>query len=458
MRIPKLDRQVGIEAYATRSPGIGGTIKRSVEDFIVEEMLVDGSKAALSWSAPLNPLGSSPAENSFLLCVLVKRNWDTISAVEAVADRLRIRMNQIQVAGLKDKRAITAQHVTVEGIMSEEVERVHVKDIEIRPVGYLRHELSHFYLLGNSFRIRINGISHSESTIKKRIKQITEEVDQAGGFPNFFGHQRFGTVRPITHQVGKAIIRNDFKKAAMLFLAKPSPFEHSESRQARERLRETEDFKQALQDFPKHLGYERLMLKHLARMPKDYVGAFRRLPTKLLELFPQAYQSYLFNRFLSGRLACGLALNKAEVGDYVVNVDRSGLPMLMIHKIVGHENIADINNSIQAGKMRLTIPLLGYKHKHSSGVHERIERRILEEENIELSNFKVDAMPEISLRGKLRAAMTPLDTFHLAEIAVDPVSSRRLRADLSFTLYRGCYATIVLRELMKPPNPLKAGF
>ena len=60
-----------------------------------------------------------------------------------------------------------------------------------------------------------------------------QELDQVGGIPNFFGHQRFGTTRPITHLVGKAILKGDFEEAAMLFLAKPSLYEHPSSRQAR---------------------------------------------------------------------------------------------------------------------------------------------------------------------------------------------------------------------------------
>ncbi len=458
MLVPELEKQIGIEVYATRSPGIGGVIRRSIEDFVVEEVLVDGSKATAGQSTVLNPLGASCVKNRFLLCVLVKHNWDTISAVKAVADQLEIRIDQVQFAGLKDKRAITAQHVTIEGIAADEAERVHLKDIEFRAVGYLRSELSPFYLLGNSFQMRISAISQPEPIVRKRIQQMIEEVGQVGGFPNFFGHQRFGTIRPITHLVGKAIVKGNFKKAAMLFLAKSSPLEHSDSRQARETLRMTGDFKRALKDFPKQLRYERLVLKHLAVKPHDYVGAFRRLPSKLQELFPQAYQSYLFNKHLSRRLILGLKPNNFEIGDYAVNVERSGLPILTLHRIVRNENLAETNNLLQAGKMRLAIPLLGYKHKHSIGLGGEIEKQILEEENISLRDFKVNDMPEISLRGKLRAAITPLNNFQLEKITADSVNPKRLGANTRFTLYKGCYATIVLRELMKPRDLVKAGF
>jgi tRNA pseudouridine13 synthase len=449
---------MGIEVYGTRSPGIGGEIRRAIEDFVVEEVLVDGSTASFAKPTSQSVLGSSSVRNRYLLCILVKRDWDTISAIKAIADQLAVGTSQVQFAGLKDTRAITAQHVTIEGATVEEVNRVNVKDIELRAVGYVRSGLSQFYLLGNSFRVRISGITCPESTVRKRINRLIEEASQVGGFPNFFGHQRFGTTRPITHLVGKAVVKGDFEKAAMLFLAKPSTTEHPDSRRARQTLQLTGDFKKALKDYPKQLRFERLMLRHLAGKPYDYIGAFRRLPPKLLELFPQAYQSYLFNRVLSRRLMSGLRLSTVEVGDRAASVERSGLPLLAMHKVVNDENIAEVNSRVKAGKMKTAISLIGYKHKHTIGLQGRIEREILEEENVSLKDFKVSAIPEIGLRGKLRTATITLKNFELKEIAADSAKRTELVGNITFTLHKGSYATIILREFMKPRNLLKAGF
>jgi tRNA pseudouridine13 synthase len=379
-------------------------------------------------------------------------------ALKVIADQLGISPKQIHFAGIKDAKAVTAQHVTVEDVTAEEIQKIQIKDIEIRPIGYFRSNLSSYFLFGNNFHIAIKAINHPKFAIKKRITKIIDELETIGGVPNFFGHQRFGTTRPITHLVGKAIVKRNFKKAVLLFLAKPSPHEHPESREARKQLQATQDFKQALRIFPKQLHYERLMLRHLAKKPEDYVGAFRRLPIKLRELFPQAYQSYLFNKFLSRRISFGLPLVRAEVGDYVVNVERSGLPMLAMHKIVRAEALTEINKAIEAGKMRLAIPLVGFRQHTSLGVQGEIEKQILEEEGINQESFKISAMPEITARGELRTAITPLNNFSLNEIMKDSTNPAKHEAKLSFTLYRGSYATALLREIMKPSNPIKAGF
>jgi tRNA pseudouridine13 synthase len=458
--VSKLERLIGIEVYATVSVGIGGIIRQFVDDFAVEEVLVDGSKAEINQSANVKHavLGSSMTKERYLLCVLVKRRWDMFQALRVIAQQLDASTKQFCFAGIKDAKAVTAQHITIEGITAKDIQRVQAKDIAVRPIGYLRNKLSSYFLFGNNFHITIRAMDHPKSTIKKRIARTVQELEAIGGIPNFFGHQRFGTTRPITHQVGKALIKGNIEKAVMLFLAKPSLYEHPESRQARKQLQTARDFKQALKNFPKQLRYERLMLKHLAKKPDDHAGAFRRLPIKLRELFPQAYQSYLFNKFLSRRIAYGLPLVQAEVGDYVVNVERSGLPMLTMHKITSVESLTETNKMMKAGKMRLTIPLVGFKQHTSLGVQGDIEKQILEKEDISQESFKIPAMPEISARGELRTAMTPLNNFSVEGVSKDMVNPSRSEAKVSFTLCRGSYATILLRELMKPRNPIKAGF
>ena len=125
----------------------------------------------------------------------------------------------------------------------------------------------------------------------------------------------------------------------MIFLAKPSPYEHPGSMKARSDLQDTLDFKQALQNFPIQLRFERMMLRHLVDNPGDFIGAFRRLPPKLQMMFVQAWQSFLFNRFLSSRIKNDFGLSKAEIGDYVVNVERSGLPLIHSYKITESRNV-----------------------------------------------------------------------------------------------------------------------
>ncbi len=458
MRVSALDKELGMTVYATSSEGIGGVIRRAPEDFLVEEVLADGSVASIDKRVGPPALNASDSQQRYLLCVLAKRNWDTFVAVKNIAKQLGIDQTRIHIAGIKDAKAVTAQHITIADIAIEDVSRIHVKDVEVRPVGYFRDEMSQFYLLGNRFTITVKEIVHSAPTAKRRITKTVEQLEAQGGIPNFFGHQRFGTTRAITHLVGKAIVDGDFQKAALLFLAKPSPHEHPDSRAAREELQSSRDFAQALRDFPKQLRFERLMLHYLTENPTDFTGAFRQLPFKLQMLFVQAYQSYLFNRFLSERLCMGFSLNTAEVGDYVVGVERSGLPMTKTGKIVTAGSVSEINASIRAGKMRVALPLVGFGQRLSEGEMGRIEANVLEEEGVALTSFRVQQMPRISGKGGLRPVVSPIRDFTLEDVSDDKETPMLRHAKMSFTLLRGSYATMLLREMMKPKKLIAAGF
>lgn len=242
----------------------------------------------------------------------------------------------------------------------------------------------------------------------------------------------------------------------MLFLAKPSPSEHPASRQARERLRDTRDFKGALEYFPSQLRFERVMLGYLAEKPSDFFGAFLRLPTRLQQLFVQAHQSFLFNRFLSERLKRGFAVDRAEVGDFVVGVERSGLPLTKMPKMATPANEPSVNAQVKAGKMRVALPIVGLKPRLSLGVMGEIEAEILKKEGIELGKVRGNPLSMAGGAGGLRTAVAPVAEFE-SHVSAGP-DGDECEAELSFFLQRGSYATVLLREIMKPADPLSAGF
>jgi tRNA pseudouridine13 synthase len=149
--VSELEGLLGMEVYATKTQGVGGKIKDSAEDFVVEEVLVDGSKASVNGLVPSKVLGSSLQKQRFLLCVMVKRNWDTFIAVKNIAKSLSIDQSRVQFAGIKDAKAVTAQHITIENILIQDATKIDVKDVEVHPFGYVREMVSLFYLLGNHY-------------------------------------------------------------------------------------------------------------------------------------------------------------------------------------------------------------------------------------------------------------------------------------------------------------------
>jgi tRNA pseudouridine13 synthase len=451
--VPKLEHSLGISVYASKAEGIGGRIRASPDDFAVEEILVDGSKASVR---PEHARALASGHGRYLVCVLIKKGWDTFAAVRAIARQVGVSNSRISIAGIKDARALTAQHISIGGVPPQKALAVNLKSMTLIPVWFSSEKVSVRVLFGNQFDITVRSISCGSSKAHERIGKVKEEVEELGGFPNFFGHQRFGTVRPITHTVGRFLIQGNFEDAAHVFLAEPSAFEHRKARNAREKLRETQNYKDCLKLFPRRLVYERLILRHLGNYPNDFLGAFRRLSRSIRVLFVQAYQSYLFNRFLSERMNQGLPINKACAGDYVMALNEKGLPVSGAKKAELGE-IAQINKAIRLRQMTIAIPLVGYDQLTSDGSQGQIEADVLEQEKVSSEDFRCEGMPEVAVAGGLRPVITPLFDLDIHDMN-EGNEGNSLSVRFGFTLRKGSYATVVLREFMKPKDLIKAGF
>ena len=454
MQVPQLEKELGMETYVSQSEGIGGKIRQLLDDFIVEELLIDGSLAEVS--GPVEDWEPS-GEGQYLICVLIKRRWDTFLAVKQVAERMHINQKRIRFAGIKDTKALTAQHISMQSVSPNKVLDLQIKDITVYPQRYSRERMYSQLIKGNRFHIAVREIDHPVSVIEERANNVQEVIKSVGGVPNFFGHQRFGTIRPNTHQIGKYLTSGDVERAALVFLAEPSIHEHPQAREARQQLQDTMDFQEALECFPRFLRYERCMLRHLTKYPKDFVGAFRELPRRLRKLFVQAHQSYLFNRFLSERIRKCIPLNEPQVGDYIIRLDEHGLPTEEYNQAT-ETNIQTIELSVKEGKMCVAAPLIGPDQPPSKGLQGDIEQTILEAEKVTPEIFQLSFMPEATAKGRVRAVLNPVWNLVQEEISDDSENPGKQMMKLGFTLNRGSYATVILREFMKSQDLISAGY
>jgi tRNA pseudouridine13 synthase len=294
-----LELLLGMKYYASDAEGIGGTLRVEPEDFIVEEI-------------PLVKKGS--ASGPYLICRLTKKNWELQHAIKEIAKRLGISHRRIGWAGTKDRNAITRQLISLYNVTADQVTGIRLKDITLEPVGQSNEALSLGELLGNRFDILIRDCEPAE--LDTRVQQIIGSVNQA--IPNYFGLQRFGATRPVTHLVGECILRGDFEKAVITYVGLAFPGEPEYVRAVRTAFSASRDIQAALSDLPPQMSYERSMLHYLYTHPDDYPGALRQLPPKLLSMFVSAFQSYMFNSALSQRLDDGHTLTEPLVGDRLI--------------------------------------------------------------------------------------------------------------------------------------------
>jgi len=422
------DRALGMDYYITDGNGCGGVIKSCAEDFLVSEVFEE--------------LGYEGGR--YLVLDVEKTNWDTHHLIREMARKLRISQKRFGWAGTKDKKAVTSQRISIMNLDESALSSITLPDLKIRVLGKTNRAVGLGDLLGNRFRIKIRDLRCPDPAA--RFAAITSEIEEHSGVPNYFGVQRFGDIRPVTHKVGEALVRGKIEEAAFIYLALPFPGELEKTRVARERLWDTRDIPAALKEFPEYLHFELAMLNFLVEHPGDYAHSFDVLSVNLRRLFVHAYQSYLFNRILSRRMAMAMPLHKAVVGD-VVCFAKGGLPDMAKVQKVTSENLVAVNRLTGRGRAFLTLPLIGFETEIGEGAQGEMEWSILGEEGISPENFKVPENPDLGSRGTRRAA----------QCDVKPqISVEENLAELQFVLPKGSYATVVLREYMKGLDVVKS--
>lgn len=426
------EHEFGIAYYLSDTDGTAGKLRTTPDDFVVNEIQ----------SITPEPIESDETVYRHLLIRSTVTDWDTNAFAKTLANRLGISRERISWAGTKDKRAITTQLFSIDGIDPGSLPIIN--DATIEPVGRFGRRLLFGDLAGNQFTITVKDPGQPENA-----PPITEELNQFGhvpgtiGVPNYFGHQRFGSIRPITHRVGLAIIRGNWKQAVLTYIGSPTPDEPPDTRSARKFIDETENWTEALNRMPERMGHERTILHSLSETSSEttteFQAAITALPRNLQQLFVHAAQSYLFNKILNERLAASIPITEAIAGDVVCFTDTINgmtIPDTNRTERISADRVDTVNRLIHRGRAFVTAPLIGTNTDLATGKQGDIEKRILDEHNLTQSDF--DLLEPFNSTGTRR----PILVTTKMEVQTDPFV-------FTFDLPRGSYATIVLREYLK---------
>jgi tRNA pseudouridine13 synthase len=420
---------IGLEHYLTTTPPLGGVLKKEVEDFIVTEI-----------SDPPKKVENGPVT----IAKIRARNWETNRLVKFLSKNLGISRNKIKFAGTKDKRAVTTRLFSFKH-PAETVYGLEIPDVEILEVYSSNRELELGNLIGNHFTINVRGIDSGNKMIHDIVPTCFREITSTGGFPNYFGVQRFGIVRPITHLVGKNIVHEDLEKAVMTYIGNPIEGEEPEAYEARKRIEEERDWENALTYYPANYSFERTLIHHLKRSPEDWAGALNDMPENLRMMFVHAYQSFIFNRILSRRMEKKLPLDKPVTGDIIVPLNKKGLPEHYNGIKVNASNHSLMEDLVKKRKGFITGAIIGMSGEMAGGEMGEIEYKVFEEESVNPKDFKIAGVSNVSSRGMRRELLSP--AFDLKWRSLSEAGKDILQVD--FSLFRGTYATSFMRELIK---------
>ena len=362
----------------------------------------------------------------------------TLDVVLDIARDLHISRKRMGFAGMKDKKAITRQWICIANMDSEEqfkqVEALDIYKTDFLKVVRGRKKLRMGQLRGNKFRILVKDLDDIEKSADV-ANEVLGEL-QKTGVPNYFGWQRFGKPRTITHLVGEALVENDLEKAVGVYIGNPQDDESEENQKARQAY-DDGNLEEALDLMGKGMRYEKMMLKELVRASKKgeltdkaYMNALHALPKPLQRMFVHAYQSYLFNEAVSKRVEMGM--DKYIEGDIIIDTEEH------IVRDKTPEEFQELIDNFQASP---TCPLYGTKVPFAGGEVGKMEENILTNYNITKADFEVPKMPRLGSHG-LRRSMR----FQVWDASATPTDDGLL---CEFSIDKGSYATAVLREVMK---------
>jgi tRNA pseudouridine13 synthase len=432
------EKPFGMDYYSTDSIGIGGKLKTRYEDFMVEEIASDRTVISLKdWQeGPTKEPEVTGKRARYVTFTVQKMGISTMDVANILASSLKLLRNRVSYAGLKDKRAVTAQQMSVPSNVLSGLSDIQLSRINLRDFSYSRTPVQVGDLWGNRFTILMRGIEVNAKDALDAARAI-----RSTPLLNYFGVQRFGLIRPNTHLVGKSLIKRDFEQAVWIMLCTESSFDSDELREVRQRLAiGHEPTERMVETFPRDLDYERRILRELVKHPGEYERALQRISPRILTLMVHAYQSFLFNRLLSQRAAAGVSILEPDTGDFLIELDKthSGRDSWLFTTGLSLDERRD---QIRRGEFGLALPVPGYATRLPPTQQTDSLLALLKVEDITLMDFR---------NPKIKAFDSP-GGLHLASILLDDLTATHKQEGLSvsFSLRKGSYATIVLRELMK---------
>jgi tRNA pseudouridine13 synthase len=413
------ERAVGMEWYATKGAPCPARVKASPEDFKVEEQL------------DLRELTAGRRDGYYPVYRVEKHSIDTMHMAKELGGVLKSR---VSYAGLKDRKAVAIQYVTPTSLRSERPTEVAEEKFTARLVGYLPRPISRAMMAGNRFEVVLRECcARAEEAVEEALRLAGESR-----VPNYYGLQRFGASGAGTHRIGEAMVKREFEEAVRLMLSEGGRANSGRMVEAREALT-AERYGEVARLLPPGRDVERRVASELSRRPGDWVGALRAVPIGLRRLYVHAYQSVIFNKTLSRALAKGEDISALKAGDNWAELGRGGLET---------SRVMGVRDEARAGGVPM-VQVVGYAFRDYGSRFDACTLEALRAENLHPREFYVQEMQEVSAEGGFRRP-------HLA-IKDASWNMEERTARLTFTLARGEYATVLLREIIKPHDPGPAG-
>ncbi len=354
---------------------------------------------------------------------LTKRGLGAPEAVEAVLKRWHIPRDRVSYGGLKDRHAVTVQHVTIRNGPRRNLKQTH---LELAYLGQCSRPFGPKDIASNGFTIALRDVGDEEAALAAQALAAAAR----DGLPNYFDEQRFGSVGQSGDFVARAWCLGDYQRALWLILADPNPHDRSRLRSQRTLIRERWGDWGRLAAELGRCPWQGI-LKHLAGRPHDFRGAIGRVRQDLRSIYLAALQSHLWNLMLADLLRQQLPADR-----------------LVAIRVAGQ--LLPFPRSLESGEremLRLTeLPLPSARSRDRLGPWQEIAQRVASTLGLTLNQLRVK-YPRDSFfsKGSRPVLFFPAQVEH--RVDPDELHSGRKKIVFQCELPRGAYATILMRRI-----------
>jgi TruD family tRNA pseudouridine synthase len=290
-------QRIGIEIELPDRPK--GYIKFSPLDFLVEEILPNGEVVQIDADPYLER--EEAMLGSTLYADLIKIGISTIDATVRIAEALHIDLKSVGYAGIKDASAITAQRISIRGASLDAVQSLSIPNLMLRNIQSGKGAVTVGSLQGNRFTLFIRTEGELPAS---RFAGEVRRIERSGVL-NFYGPQRFGVPRFLSHVFGKFLLQGDHVGLLKTYFFEESPFEWPYAgrlrREARPLFGNWKKLEETFSILPYTFRFELELIRVLMEYAGDRYAAGRAISVlpKQVDLWARAYASYLANRSLS---------------------------------------------------------------------------------------------------------------------------------------------------------------
>ncbi|EAR87715.1 tRNA pseudouridine synthase D (macronuclear) [Tetrahymena thermophila SB210] len=468
-----------------------------IHQFVREELIHmdsstegDNAKKSIKVFFTKNKAKRGKIDQKVYHCVLFKNGIDNFTAIQNISKYLRLPPKNINAAGIKDKRGITTQLISIAmsntsaEILNQRFQNSRWNNMKVQNVKDATSQLRTGDLYGNRFSLAIRLVSYEEQEVIKAVEDLKKL-----GFINYFGMQRFGTNNSIhTHEIGLLILKRQWEQVFDSIVGQETNDKRvNEAKKAF--LKDKTQIRDALRDIPFKYKIERTLLQGYERvgMKNNFLQAICFLNRSTRNLYCHAYQSYIWNLLASYRIQT--LGNQLVKGDIVAKKRENFL--IDVEAEVEEENgqeeeqeeeskyqsigdyeieVIDDSNIDKYTLYDVLIPIIGGKLKipenfnlnayltsilEKDGLDQQLFEKIQKEFFVEGGyRFLICQAEDVQYsinkyNEKNQDILTP---YYNVQQDHSEENGKYSALCLKFTLAKGSYATMLIRELTKMPS------